>query len=807
MIEIVAGLALVAASMAEQTDTVKMESSMDEVVVVSTYKETGSMRQQPSSVSLVSGQQMEEQHITSLKGVSSLVPNFFMPDYGSRLTSAIYIRGIGSRLNTPAVGMYVDNVPFADKSAFDFNFYDIERVDVLRGPQGTLYGRNAMGGIVKVHTRNPFLHEGSDINLGYATGDNHRHVSATHYHRVSDNLAFSGGGYYEGGNGFFTNQLTGRKADGMEAGGGRLRTLYKPNTRLLLDASLHYDYTDEHAYPYYYTGELKAIHDASAETYPDCVGKITANHDGRYRRSLLNAGVNLEYKAEKWQLNAVTGYQNLRDRMFMDQDFLKPDIYTLEQRQRIHTFSEEVTFKSRRKARWEWVSGMSLMYQALRTDGPVTFYEDGANWLSGLVNASMPDVATIPSLSKMGFSSMSVNFRNAPFTMGGCFHTPTFNAALFHQSTVHLVDRLSAVVGLRVDLESNRMRYDAPATVDYGFTLANAKAPMMQVDLQELSSQLRYNGKLSNVYLNVMPKFSLQYDLGSTGNVYFSLGKGMRSGGYNVQMFSDLLQGALRADMMDGIKTGLADYLQKFTAMGMPPYVIASVTQSMEQNMPHFEVPDVESVTYKPEYSWNYELGTHLNLLDHKLQADAALFYLHTRNQQIARFAASGMGRMMVNAGKSESYGAELTLRYTPNRHLAFMGSYGYTHATFTDWELGEGTSYTGNYVPFVPQHTVNFDASYAWLLRSRWAKRVVLGVNYHGAGPIYWTEANTVSQSYYSLLGARLALEMPHCCVSLWSKNLTDTRYNTFYFESVARGFEQHGRPLQVGVDVKVSF
>ena len=96
------------------------------------------------AVSIVSQNDMRRHGITSLKGMSDVVANLYIPDYGSRLTSAIYIRGIGSRINTPAVGLYVDNIPYFDKSAFDFNFYDIERIDVLRGPQGTLYGRNSI---------------------------------------------------------------------------------------------------------------------------------------------------------------------------------------------------------------------------------------------------------------------------------------------------------------------------------------------------------------------------------------------------------------------------------------------------------------------------------------------------------------------------------------------------------------------------------------------------------------------------------------------------------------------------------------
>ena len=74
---------------------------------------------------------------------------------GAKLTSAIYIRGIGARSSGQSVGLYVDNVPYLDKSTFDFELTDIQRIEVLRGPQGTLYGRNAMGGIVNIYTISP----------------------------------------------------------------------------------------------------------------------------------------------------------------------------------------------------------------------------------------------------------------------------------------------------------------------------------------------------------------------------------------------------------------------------------------------------------------------------------------------------------------------------------------------------------------------------------------------------------------------------------------------------------------------------
>lgn len=136
---------------------------VEEIVVIAAPKENRKLREQPTAVTMLSQQDMQANQVNSIKSLTALVPNIFIPDYGSKLTSAIYIRGIGSRINTPSVGLYVDNVPYIDKSAFDFNYADIERIDVLRGPQGTLYGRNTMGGLIKVHTKSPFSYQGTDL--------------------------------------------------------------------------------------------------------------------------------------------------------------------------------------------------------------------------------------------------------------------------------------------------------------------------------------------------------------------------------------------------------------------------------------------------------------------------------------------------------------------------------------------------------------------------------------------------------------------------------------------------------------------
>ena len=162
----------------------------------------------------------------------------------------------------------------------------------------------------------------------------------------------------------------------MEAGGGRIHAIWLPSENLKLDFTIGYDYNDEGGYPYYYTGAIDG-YDKENEKYKNYIGKISYDQDCTYRRGLFNTGLNIEYQAQKFILSAVTGFQNLNDRMFMDQDFLPVSIYTIEQKQRLNTISEEITFKSKNNKRWQWVTGVSGFYQWLHTTGPVNFMEDG----------------------------------------------------------------------------------------------------------------------------------------------------------------------------------------------------------------------------------------------------------------------------------------------------------------------------------------------------------------------------------------------------------------------------------------------
>ena len=763
-----------------QADSTRL-IDIEELVIIATPKENNRLRQQPLSATSFSQDDMRNKGISSVKTMNGLVPNLFIPDYGSKLTTSVYVRGIGSRINTPAVGLYVDNIPFIDKSAFDFNYSDIERIDILRGPQGTLYGRNTMGGLIRVFTKSPFTYQGTDVNLSAATYSNYK-ASVSHYHRISNKFAFSANFFYEYDGGFYEN--TARNNEKVEEGseaGGRFRAIFLPNDHLKLDFTLNYEYLNQGGYPYAYTGITEGEEDRK-----DYIEKISYNHKSGYKRNLLNTGLNLEHQAGNFILNSVTGFQYLKDQMDLDQDFTEKDIYTMVQKQDSKTISEELVLKSKPGRRWQWTTGVSGFYQDLKTEAPVTFREDG---VSSLIEGNVNDIFKKIKEEKPMMPDMNLDITDNNLLIGGNFKSPMLSTGVYHQTTINdvIIEGLSLTAGLRMEYEKYWLDYNSNANINFDYTIA-----VMPMPFKGLNSSPKVNGNISHDYIQLLPKFALQYNFDKKNNLYASVSKGYRSGGYNIQMFSEIVQG----EMINGMIAVLDEKTH-----GM-------VSQMGGDKIPHYEFNIQETTLYKPEYSWNYEVGAHLTLCDGKLQTDLAAFYMDTHDQQISRFAQSGLGRVTVNAGKSRSLGAEAAVNAQITDAFGVNANYGFTHATFTDYVVSDEVNYNGKYVPFVPKHTFGVGSQYKIPLKnSKLLDNITINANYRGAGRIYWTESNEVSQAVYGTLNGRINLNKGNGQIGLWINNALNTKYQTIYFETMDRGFEQTGRPLQVGIDLKCRF
>lgn len=733
-----------------EADTIRMVD-METVTVVASPKEHVSLEKLPISSTGLDRQMIKEHKVESIKDIGALAPNLFIPNYGSSLTSAVYIRGIGSRINSPAVGLYVNDVPYIDKSAFDFQFFDVERIDVLRGPQGTLYGKNTMGGLIKVTTRNPFRHQGTTLSLSLSSGDMASRLSATHRAKLSDRFALSVGGHFQAADGFFTNNTLHQQADGKLAGGAHIRAIYLPSQDVKMDFTANYEHTDEGGYPYHYTGAVDG-----EEEYAHLKGLISNNRPHSYRRSLFNVSSHIQWKSHRLQFHAITGYQHVDDDMHIDQDFLADDIFTLQQSQRLHTLSQEFTVKSRPQAWWQHTTGLFAFHQWADIYAPVNFYGDGVSMIQEAMDAGMSE------------APVQITITDDRIHIPGNFRTPSTGAALFHQSVLPLSTEWEATVGLRLDYEHTHIHYD---------TYAHIRGIMngMGYTDQPFTQKSAYKDRHSDDYLHLLPHLSLSYRPHGKGHHFYgSFSKGLRSGGYNVQMFSEIIQSSFRKGTVKNVN---------------------------------------EVITYKPEYSWNYEVGAHLKWSSVGLEADAALFYIDTRDQQISQFTTNGLGRIMVNAGRSQSYGAEAALRYRPDHHTLLYLNYGYTHATFREYDGGSNaenrhTDYSGHFLPYAPQHTVHVGGSHTIPFSpSTWIESLTLRADFNGAGRIYWTESNSAWQNFYGTLNAGVGLQLPDLHIDIWARNLLDASFHTFYFESMSRGFAQYGSPRQIGMNLTVEF
>ena len=718
----------------------------DEVEISASLKGT-TTRYAPVTATTLSLRGLENRGVGSIKDISTLAPNFYQPDYGSSITSSIYVRGFGSRIDQPVLGLTIDNIPVMNKNAFDFDFYDIRRVELLRGPQGTLYGRNTSGGVMNITTLSPMVWQGLRAMVERSTINSYR-ASASYYAKPTEGFGYSLAVGYNHDGGHFTNHYNGTLCDDGDSASARLR-LQGVKGLWRFDNTLTVGYTAEGGYAYHHLQPQTGI-----------VEEVAYNDPSSYERLNISEGFVASYTTPTLDLSTITSYQYLDDCMTLDQDFSTRSMFTMQQMQREHTLTQEVVVRNKPHRLWQGITGAFLFGKWLDMSSPVTFKEDGINDLIlGNINNGIHNV----------FPDSNMLFGTNEFVIESLFAIPTYGAALYHQSSVEL-GNWSLVAGLRLDYEYATMEYNSFASVPYRFD-------MTMPDFKEFRTE--FKGRERQHFFEILPKLSAEYTT-PIGDIYATISRGYKTGGYNTQIFSDILQSKMMTDMMADLGIELD------SAQGATSYDTAEATK------------------YKPETSWNFEIGAHLSPAE-GLNLDGAIYWIECFDQQVTVLPkGKNTGRMMSNAARARSFGIEFSADYTL-KGLNLRADYGYTNAKFREYDDGV-QNYRGRFLPYAPQNTVALLASYTFTIQNETLKQVTLSADYRGIGDIYWNETNSLKQSYYSLLGAQIALRLNAVTLAVWGKNLLNTDYNTFYFKSVGEEFYSKGLPLQVGLRLSLN-
>lgn len=713
------------------TSSVKRESFFSDIPGVSTFL----MRR------------IEERGIASPKNLSAVVPGLNIPDYGTSMTSTIYVRGLGSRMDNPVIGLYVDDVPIIDKNCYDFSFTDIRRIDFLHGPQGTLYGRNSMLGVLSVETLSPTAYQGTRGIIEYGSASTLSAKLSAYKGRFGLTAAY---GHTDG---FFINEYDGSNCGLSDSFSARARFVGGVG-KASLDNILTVSYIDQTGYPYrkLMAGELLPV------DYNDKSG---------YRRFFLMDGFRLKTEWRNWKISSVTSFQTLFDSMDMDQDFTPKSMFTLNQIQEQVAFTQEFIFKPKTHAVW-WDSqtGLFAMVKLNKMSAPVRFLKDGIKSLI-LDNAN----SGIP--QELG----RLNIQEENFLIYSDFDIALGNVAAYHESYFN-TGRWTFTAGLRLDLEASRMRYDSGSDIHF------IVSPAMS---EYIPFSTKVDGTETVRYAQLQPKLSVSYDAtsermrskGLNMSLLASVSEGYRSGGFNTQIFSDVLQRKMMLGMMESLGVHLDGKGDLST----------------------------DGLTYKPEICLNYEIGGKFRMRSagHILESFFTAYRVDCRNQQMTVFPyGNGTGRMMANAGRSRSLGVEAEASWMwEGLSVSFAGSL--MDARFVDYDDGRN-DWSGNRIPYSPESTLYLRCGYKFLTRGRFLRSVSLNADINRSGRIHWNEAGDISQSPYSLIGADVRLTTSKAELWLRGQNLTGTEYSVFYFKSVGNSFFQAGKPRRFTIGLSIN-
>lgn len=460
-------------------------AQLDEVIV-SAEKTEERLQCLPSTVSSISSRQVSELRLWNISNITAIVPNLYSANSGDN-RNVTSIRGIGTTSYEQAVATYVDGVNQFSLDTYIPNLFDIDRIEVLRGPQGTLYGRNAMGGVINIITKKPSNHTQvyGEINVG--NNGLLRLSMAVKMPLIKDKLFFGAAALYEQRNGYYTNVYNGKDFDHQKNFNGNYYLKYLPSQRLEVTLNAkHLNNQNEGPFPL-------ATDKTTAFEEPFTVNQnaVTTMKDDN-----INASLSIQYRADKFRFSSQTAYQS-NYRIYqnpIDGDFSPLDAITVindygKDYNKVKVWTQEFRFTSPTNAsdKFKWTAGTFLFAQ----DNPV---KQGTGFGADALLLGIPDT---------NFTLINTNLAKNK------------GVALFGQFSYTLSNKLSLIAGLRYDLENRELAisgeyYKAP---DPAFPIVSDTSASDNFDA-------------------FSPKVGLQYQIAEDQTLYINYSRGYRAGGF-----------------------------------------------------------------------------------------------------------------------------------------------------------------------------------------------------------------------------------------------------------------------------------
>jgi len=736
-----------------------------QAIVVTATKRESNLQDTAISITALTGDTLQERGMSNLQDIISQTPGVSFRSNGGPGTTELQMRGMQSGGGQmPTVGFYLDEVPVTPaaqsnngKVVIDPNLFDLNRVEVLRGPQGTLYGSGSMGGTVRLITNQPDMHKvvanvqaiGSQMSGG---GFSRAFNGAVSVPLVEDKLALRvvlsdarDAGWIdrvvsnpfplptnpELGCGLFgcvrgnvaaaPEVIRHKNSNFTHTTGARATLLFQPTDRLSITPMFMYQNARAGGPSTYDSDPGTLVHYQPLDQEEAVKDKFTL-YSGTVKYHF--DAVDVTSVTSKWTRDQTT-YQDDAEIM---QVFFGTPAFTLAQGglgqqpafelDKVSQFSQELRVSS------NWTGPFKALLGV--------FYSDYDSLLS--FDASLPGA---PAILGQG----TISFQDQP--------TKIKQQAIFTEMSYKITDRLEATAGLR------RYKYDSDLAVSaYGVALGN-----------DINTAIKSFEKTSNTGYN--PKFNLAFKASDNDLLYVTASKGFRPGGANGPV----------------PLTGQANCVDSLAALGLT----------------------AAPGSYDPDGVWSYEIGNKLEMMDHRVVLNVAAYYQKwTGIQQQIHLACGWV--YTANQGEADIKGAELelTARITPAWTVSVHGAY--TDAALNA-DVPEAGGIKGEQLQNIPKYTGGAAVEYSVPLNAKYKLVSRLSSDYTGSrrdvfGPL----------SSYNLMDFRVGVSGDTWTAHLFAKNLTNESVNLSTATPLTASIPLYSRyvsnqPAMFGLDVSFRY
>ena len=534
---LLSGSAVYAQTIIDTTKTKQLEE-----VIVTANKREESIIKVNTSITTLSAKKLEDTRTWGLSGLSALVPNYNYQELGVSFQQIQAIRGIQVFSENPAVSTYIDDVNNIDILANGFAFTDIERIEVLRGPQGTLYGRNAMGGVINIITKKPTNTTNGFAETSFGNLGLQRYSAGVKTPIIKDKLFFGLNGLYQTQDGFLKNDITGTTStdvslNGKTVGGEKnlygnmyLKWLASKRFQLTLNLKGQQDKSDNSGFM------VSQFTDTGAFANPD---KINLARIQRHERNILNTSLVAKYFADKFTLTSISALQTIAFG-FKDLDF--PGIYHSYYDGQIgellppqKVWSEELRINSNSDSKFQYTAGVYAFTQKGYEPTTNTAYE-------------LSDAEATAYMLPSGTFLISRNRSN------------NFGIAGFGEMSYLLTNKLKATLGLRYDYEKREATFN-------GF----GDAMLYNGVVTDIKPNITADGN----YSALSPKFSISYAINELSNVYATYTRGFRAGGINASSLPAGVRQTFDPEYSNNYEIGYKSFLlNKRLSIGASAFLI-----------------------------------------------------------------------------------------------------------------------------------------------------------------------------------------------------------------------------------------